>query len=89
VVVHWGPYPSNERINGKPAGVKTANIYRKKDGEDDCALIGYASSSPYIDSITGPAADYTYIVRYRGTKATGVSIPSNAQTIAARGEPAA
>jgi len=89
VIVHWGPNPGNERINGKPAGVKAAHIYRRKNGEETYQPVGYATTSPYVDVITGPAADYTYIVRYRGTKATDLSLQSAAETIAARGEPAA
>jgi hypothetical protein len=89
VTVHWGPNPLNERSNGKPAGVKGGNVYRKKSGETDYQIVGFATTSPYYDVITGAGADYTYVVRYRGTKSTDLSQQSEANTIAARGELAA
>ena len=85
VVVHWGPEPGNERINGKPAGVWAASIYRKKIDEDQYTLVGVSSASPYIDPITGPASDYIYTVQYRGTQPEDVSQPSNPQVITAGG----
>lgn len=85
VTVHWGPNPMNERMNGKPEGVKGANVYRKKAGEADYRILGYASASPYYDEISGDAADYVYYVRYRGTKASWLSKPSAMTKIAARG----
>jgi len=89
VTVHWGPNPMNEGRNGKPEGVKGANIYRKAAGEDKFQLIAFSSSSPYYDYVTGPARDYTYIVRYRGTKETDLSNESTEETVAARGALAA
>ena len=89
VIVHWGPEPGNERINGKPAGVKGAVICRKKLGEADFQMIGYATSSPFVDYVSGNAADYVYMVRYRGTKPTDVSEWSDEHTVAARGAQAA
>lgn len=89
VTVHWGPNPGNERKNGKPAGVKSANIYRRKAGEERYQLVANATASPYYDAITGPAADYTYIVRYRGTRQNDLSAPSPEYTIAVRGDLAA
>ena len=86
VHVHWGPSPKNERANGKPAGVKGANIYRKRAGESAYQIIGYATKSPFIDAVTGPGADYVYVVRYRGTEQTDLSNESESATIAARGE---
>ncbi|MBP6964997.1 MAG: hypothetical protein KBC96_11380 [Armatimonadetes bacterium] len=85
VTVHWGPYPGNERINGKPSGVKGANIYRKKAGETAFQLVGFSGSSPYIDYIAGDGADYTYVARYRGTTEADLSKQSEANTVAARG----
>lgn len=85
VAVHWGPNPGNEWRNGKPAGVWSCNIYRKRSDEEDFRLVGYTSSSPYRDPISGPAADYTYVVRYRGRKAHQLSVQSDTATIAARG----
>ena len=89
VTIHWGPNPGNEHTNGKPEGVKSANIYRKQVGEASYQAIGNATKSPYYDAIGGPATDYTYYVRYRGTKQTDLSKQSDAHTIAARGEVAA
>lgn len=89
VRIHWGPNPQNEQQNGKPVGVKGANIYRKKTGEADFQRMEFVTSSPYLDPITGDAADYSYIVRYRGSKPTDLGLPSPAETIAARGELAA
>jgi hypothetical protein len=89
VTVHWGPNPTNERINGKPLGVQGARIYRKKSGEDDFQIVGYARTSPFYDSVTGPGSDYTYYVRYQGTKATDLSPQSEEATVAARGALAA
>lgn len=85
VVVHWGPNPMNERFNGKPKGVDTAAIYRKKTGESEFQLIGCVSRSPYRDMIQGPVAEYTYMVRYRGRKANELGQESPTVTIAARG----
>lgn len=89
VAVHWGPNPGNERMNGKPDGVKSAIIYRKAADEEKYQVVGYATRSPYYDSISGPATDYTYVVRYRGTEQTDLSNESRACTVAARGELAA
>lgn len=74
----------NEWMNGKPEGVKGANICRKAAGEDKFQIIAF-SSSPYYDSITGPAKDYTYMVRYRGMNETDLSNESSDETVAARG----
>ncbi len=89
VIVHFGPTPQNERTNGKPAGVLGCNIYRKKSGETQYQLVNFATSSPYTDTIVGSAADYQYVARYRGTKATELSSSSAEATTAARGELAA
>ncbi len=89
VTVHWGPEPGNERINGKPAGVWAANIYRKKPADEQYVLVGASNSSPFRDLITGPASDYMYVVQYRAKDPAEVSRQSAAQIIAARGELAA
>lgn len=89
VTVHWGPNPGNEHENGKPEGVRSGNIYRKTADEEVYQLVGTATSSPYYDAVTGPATDYTYVVRYRGTKQYDLSKQSDFTTIAARGEAAA
>lgn len=89
VIVHWGPNPKNERNNGKPAGVKSANIYRKQAGESSYQLVGTATKSPYLDPVTGPGTDYIYVVRYRGTNPLDLSNESEAAAVAARGEVAA
>lgn len=89
VKIHWGPNPQNERLNGKPAGVKGCNIYRRKTGDADYTRLEFVTSSPYVDVITGDASDYTYVARYRGSKPTDLGMPSAAETIAARGDLAA
>lgn len=85
VTVHWGPNPMNERFNGKPKGVHTAAIFRKKTGEEEYRLVGYTTKSPYRDTIKGPAAEYSYIVRYRGRKVNKLSMQSQPAIIAACG----
>jgi hypothetical protein len=89
VIVHFGDDPGNERNNGKPAWAKGCNIWRKKNGEESYTLVNFANSSPYHDYVSGPAADYTYVVQYRGTKTTDTGGESNPQTIAASGQLAA
>lgn len=86
VDVHWGPSPQNEQVNGRPEGVKSGLIYRKKLGEEVFQLIGYATKSPYIDYVTGSAADYMYAVRYRGSDPKDVSKLSEPAMVAASGE---
>lgn len=86
VYVHFGSDPTNEQINGKPAGVKGCNIYRKKAGDENFQLVAYQSASPYVDFISGDGSDYSYFVTYRGNKASDLGQPSAPQTIAARGE---
>lgn len=85
VTVHWGRNPGNEHRNGRPAGVKGANIYRRKEGETDFEMVNFSTTSPYHDWITGPTAEYTYYVRYRGTKCTDLSRVSAAVTVAVTG----
>lgn len=89
VTVHWGPNPENEGRNGKPAGVKSANIYRKRAGDETYQLLVNVTKSPYIDSITGEGSDYTYVVRYKGTEPDELSYQSVEATVAARGMQAA
>ncbi len=89
VKVHFGTEPLNERINRKPSWAKGCNIYRKRTGDERYELIAFQSASPYIDRITGPGADYTYVVSYRGTKADEIGNESLEATIAARGAMAA
>ncbi len=85
VVVHFGTTPTNEQLNGKPAWAKGCNIYRKKEGESEYKLLDFATSSPYYDVIDGPAATYSYIVRYRGTKVTELGQGSIPGSISASG----
>ena len=89
VVVHFGTNPTNERINGKPSWAKGCNIYSKKTGEAEYHLLAFTSSSPFIDNVTGPASDYTYVVRYQGTKAGDIGGESSPMSIAASGQLAA
>lgn len=85
VIIHFGTAPNNELLNKKPEGVKGCNIFRRKAGESGFRLIDFASSSPYIDTISGPAEEYTYYVQYRGTRPSDLGSSSAEQTIAARG----
>ncbi|MBP6964773.1 MAG: hypothetical protein KBC96_10235 [Armatimonadetes bacterium] len=89
ITIHWGPNPQQENRNGKPEGVKAGNIYRKRSDDEEYTLVASATKSPHYDYVTGPATDYTYVVRYRGTTAQDLSAPSAAETIAARGDLAA
>jgi hypothetical protein len=85
VWVHFGTDPANEKINGKPAGIKGCNIWRMKAGETKYQLLAFETASPYEDTVDGFGSDYTYVVQYRGTKAKDVGQSSIAGTIAARG----
>lgn len=89
VTVHWGPNPGNERMNGRPPGVKGAVIYRRQAGIGDYQMVGFSNSSPFFDYVIGSAMDYTYIVRYRGSKDSELSDQSEPATVAARGDIAA
>ncbi len=89
VHVHFGTRPHNERFNSKPKWALGCNIYRKKAGESEWQFLNFETSSPYIDRIVGPASDYTYIVQYRGKRASQVGQSSLEATIAARGALAA
>lgn len=85
IIVHFGTAPANEKYNGKPSWARGCNIYRKKNDEEEYTLIAFETASPYIDIINGPAADYTYVVQYRGTRASDVGNVSTPATIAAGG----
>jgi hypothetical protein len=85
VWVHFGTEPANERINGKPVGVKGCNIWRKKASDLQYSLVAYQTASPYEDTIAGEGSDYTYVAQYRGNNAKDVGQSSIAGTIAARG----
>jgi hypothetical protein len=89
VVVHFGTEPGNERINGKPVGVKGCNIYRKKGEAGEFEMVTFASASPFHDEVFGVGSDYTYYVRYRGTKPSDLGQGSIQAKIAARGLAAA
>jgi len=89
VIVHFGTEPRNERINTKPSWAKGVNIYRKTAAEDVYTMVAMETSSPYVDSIYGNAADYTYMVRYRGTRPSEMGAESAEVIIAARGALAA
>lgn len=86
VTVHFGTDPSNEQINGKPHWAKGCNIYRRREGESDFRLLAFSTRSPFTDTVAGPAADYTYQVRYRGTKVEDIGQASPPMTVAAGGE---
>ena len=89
VTVHFGTEPQNERLNTKPSWAKGCNIYRKKAGEDEYRLVAFETSSPYVEQVYGNAADYTYMVRYRGKRSSDEGAESAEVTIAARGAMAA
>lgn len=89
VIVHFGTNPQNERVNSRPSWATGCVIYRRKSGEQDFRMVGYQKTSPMVDIITGPAADYSYMARYQGKKATDLGPESPEQTIAARGLQAA
>lgn len=85
VIVHFGTRPTNERFNSKPKWAIGCNIHRKKVGEAKWQLLALETTSPYVDRVDGPGADYTYVVEYRGKKASQVGKCSLDQTVAARG----
>lgn len=85
VYIHFGTNPVNERLNGKPEGVKGCNIYRKREGDPRFEMIVLATTSPYVDRVSGPASDYVYVARYRGTKADDLGPESLEAKIAAGG----
>jgi hypothetical protein len=82
VVVHFGTTPGNELTNGKPAWAIGCNIYRKKSGDAEWTLIAFDTASPYVDTITGPAANYQYRAAYRGTRASDEGASSAESTVA-------
>lgn len=85
VIVHFGTSPSSEHRNSKPSWAAGCIIYRKKSGESEFRMVGFQTVSPYVDPITGPAADYTYIVRYQGKTAADAGVFSSPATVAASG----
>ena len=85
VTVHFGTEPRTERINGKPAWAKGCLIYRKRADEENFQIVAWATKSPYVDQVEGPGMDFTYFVRYRGTKPTDMGQGSQQMTVAARG----
>lgn len=89
VTVHFGTEPQNERINGKPGWARGCNVYRKRTGETSFRMIAFETASPFVDSITGDGAEYTYVVRYRGTRSSEIGQQSVEWTVAARGAEAA
>ena len=85
VVVRFGTEPGNELTNGKPVWAAGCNVYRKKAGEAQFALIAFDTASPYLDSVSGAAANYAYKVSYRGVRVTDEGGSSPEQTVAAGG----
>ena len=83
VILHFGTEPGNEQRNGKPAWALGCNLYRKKAGEAEFSLIAFDTSSPYIDTVSGPATDVTYKAAYRGSRDTDEGGFSPEQTVAA------
>lgn len=85
VFVHFGTDPNNELLNGKPDWAKGCNIYRRKTGESEFSLVAFETVSPYVDRISGPPAEYTYFVQYRGNRAFHLGQPSAPTSVAASG----
>lgn len=89
IVVHFGTDPSNEQINGKPTWARGCNVYRKTAAEDAFHFAAFEMASPYIDNISGPASDYTYVVQYRGNRSNIIGGESSPMSIASSGRLAA
>lgn len=85
VVVRFGTSPGDEQKNGKPDWAAGCNIYRKRASDAAFALIAFDTSSPYVDSVTGAAANYSYKVAYRGVRDTDEGAYCPEQTVAAGG----
>lgn len=85
VIVHFGTDPSNEMRNGKPSWARGCVIYRKRADETEFRMIAFDLASPYVDTVSGPAADLTYKVAYRATRENDLGPYSPEQTIAAGG----
>ncbi len=85
VIVHFGTDASNELHNGKPDWARGCVIWRKTTGESDFHMIAYDTSSPYVDTVSGPAVDATYKVAYRATRESDIGAFSPEQTVAAGG----
>ena len=83
VIVHFGTNPGDEQSNGKPVWAAGCNVYRKKAGETAFALLAFDTASPYVDSVTGAAANYAYKVAYRGVREGDEGAASPEQTVAA------
>lgn len=49
---------------------------------DGASLIDFDTASPYIDTIVGPAASYSYRAAYRGTRADDEGASSAESTVA-------
>lgn len=73
VVLHWGPNPTNENHNGRPAGTYGCEIQVARGGipEDEAAwvILDFATKSPFRHSIdlSGPVA-FAYRIRYVNKK---------------------
>jgi len=87
VIVHFGTTPGNELTNSKPSWAVGCNISRKlaADKSDSYQLIAFDIASPYVDTIKGAAADYTYKVAYRGVRDTDIGAFCPEQKVAAGG----
>ncbi|MBI4723051.1 MAG: hypothetical protein HY769_08705 [Candidatus Stahlbacteria bacterium] len=71
--VHWGPNPMNERENGKPIGVYSAEIRMKVDtmptGPEDMEFVAIDTRSPYVANMQDMAGKIVYWrVRYLNNK---------------------
>ncbi len=82
VIIHFGTTPGNEQINGKPDWAHGCNIYSKvsQDKLAEWELIAFDTASPYVDTLTGAAANYSYQAAYRSIRATDEGGRSAEQT---------
>lgn len=83
VAVHFGEHPQNERINKRPKWTRGCVIYRRIDDEKEFSIIGYATSSPFIDHIDKQVARVCYMGRYRGAGNRELGYQSPTFTVAA------
>ena len=83
VAVHFGENPQNERWNKRPRWAQGCVIYRKKEGEEKYSIIGYATSSPFLDEIDENLVRVTYMAKYRGAGNSDLGGQSPEYTIAA------
>ncbi|MBI4723393.1 MAG: hypothetical protein HY769_10450 [Candidatus Stahlbacteria bacterium] len=72
-IIHWGPNPMNELLNGKPDGVMGCELWIKLDtpptGPEDMQFVAIDTGSPYVANMQGKAGKTVYwLARYLSTK---------------------